>query len=146
MAAKDKYHQEARRSLEKDGWSVTHDPYFIVSEGVNFPVDLAAERIIAAEKGNEKIAVEVKSFLRESLVNEFHQALGQYLDYEIGLEEQEPDRRIVLAVTAEVFDKITKIPLLMRALDKFRVSVMVFDHKNEVIIQWIKKQPNTTKS
>ncbi len=137
MPAKDKYHNAARNALEKDGWRVTHDPYYIQSEGINYPVDLAAEKIIAAEKEGEKIAVEVKSFVRESLVNEFHTALGQYLDYELGLEEQEPDRKPVLMLTTEVFEKMSKIPLLMRAFQKFHVRICVFDHTNETVAQWI---------
>jgi hypothetical protein len=54
MAAKDKYHQQVRQALENDGWTITHDPYFLRMEGVNFPVDLGAERLLAAQKGNEK--------------------------------------------------------------------------------------------
>ena len=84
MAAKDKYHQQVLRALEKEGWIITHDPYILKMEGVNFPIDLGAEKLIAAEKGNEKIVIEIKSFLSESVPNEFHTALGQYLDYELG--------------------------------------------------------------
>ena len=29
MAARDKYHQEVIIALEKEGWKITHDPYFI---------------------------------------------------------------------------------------------------------------------
>jgi hypothetical protein len=43
MAAKDKYHQQVRRALEKDGWTITHDPYILKMVGVNFPIDLGAE-------------------------------------------------------------------------------------------------------
>lgn len=94
MAAKDKYHGQVRRALEKEGWTITHDPYFLKLEGVNYPVDLGAERMIAAQKENQKILVEVKSFAVESIPNEFHTALGQYLDYALGLEEVDPDRLI----------------------------------------------------
>jgi hypothetical protein len=96
--AKDKYHRHVRQALENDGWTITHDPFKLTIDGVNYPIDLGAERFIAAEKGTEKIAVEIKSFLAESMVNEFHTALGQYLDYETGLEEKEPERAIYLAM------------------------------------------------
>ena len=99
--AKDKYHNDVRMALQSDGWIITHDPYYINADGINYPVDLGAEKIIAAEKEGHKIAVEIKSFLAESLVNEFHGALGQYLDYETGLEEQdliifEPDKNTIV--------------------------------------------------
>jgi ferric iron reductase protein FhuF len=138
MAAKDKYHQQVRQALENAGWTITHDPYFLQMEGVTFPVDLGAERLIAAEKGNEKIAVEIKSFLGESVPNEFHTALGQYLDYELGLEEQEPGRTIFLAIPEKIYQRIQKIPILLKALDKFDVKVILFDPSSKTIIQWLK--------
>ena len=81
MPAKDIYHNHVIVSLEKDGWKVTHDPYIIETEGVNYPVDLGAEKVIAAEKGGEKIVIEIKSFIGASLVSDFHTALGQFLNY-----------------------------------------------------------------
>ncbi len=68
MPARDIFHQQVKHALEKDGWQITHDPYWIKLMGsdMNAYADLAAERILAAEKGNEKIAVEIKSFLGTS--------------------------------------------------------------------------------
>lgn len=39
-------------------------------------IDLGAEKLIAAQRDQEKIAVEVKSFLRGSAISEFHTAVG----------------------------------------------------------------------
>ncbi len=61
-------------------------------------IDLAAEKIIAAERGIERIAVEVKSFLGPSLVTDFHTALGQFLNYRLALDGTDPDRVLYLAV------------------------------------------------
>ena len=72
MAAKDKYHQYVIEALEKEDWTITHDPYVIESQNVIFQVDLGAEKVIAAQKNEFKIAVEVKSFLKDSAVSEFH--------------------------------------------------------------------------
>ncbi|MEM9832988.1 MAG: element excision factor XisH family protein [Bacteroidota bacterium] len=71
MAAKDKYHSHIIEALKKDDWIITHDPYIIETQGVNYQVDLGAEKVIAAEKSGVKIAIEVKSFLKESTVSEF---------------------------------------------------------------------------
>lgn len=136
MPAKDKYHQQVRRALEKEGWTITHDPYILKMEGVNFPIDLGAEKLIAAEKGNEKIVVEIKSFLSESVPNEFHTALGQYLDYELGLEEQEPDRLIFLAMPDKIHQKIQKIPILVKALNRYNVKIIIFEPTSETIKEW----------
>lgn len=137
MAAKDKYHDHVRRALEKDGWTITHDPYFLKLEGVTYPVDLGAEKMIAAQKENKKILVEVKSFIAESIPNEFHSALGQYLDYELGLEEIEPDRLIFLAIPEIIYRKIQTIPILMKALRRFDVKLIIFDPNLTEIKQWL---------
>lgn len=55
-------------------------------------IDLAAERLIAAERKGKKIAVEIKSSAGDSAISEFHTALGQCLDYQIMLEVEEPGR------------------------------------------------------
>ena len=76
----------------KDGWTITHDPLDLTVGGVELYADLGAEKLIAAERGLEKIAVEIKTFGGQSLVTEFHKATGQYDNYCISLDELEPER------------------------------------------------------
>jgi len=67
MSAKDIYHDVVCDALDNDGWTITHDPLeFRI--GVLLRIDLGAEKIIRAEKGSTKIAVEVKSFLNTSVL------------------------------------------------------------------------------
>lgn len=54
MAAKDLFHGVVKRGLEKAGWTITHDPLKLEWEEVKVKIDLAAERLIAAERGEEK--------------------------------------------------------------------------------------------
>lgn len=77
---RDRYHHIVREALEKDGWVITHDPFFIRLGKRKGFIDLGAE-IIGAEKGTEKIAVEFKSFTGLSDVDDFEDALGQFLLY-----------------------------------------------------------------
>jgi XisH protein len=63
MAAKDLFHDVVRKALLKEQWTITADPLMIKIEGVTFKIDLAAERVFAAERDGRKIAVEIKSFL-----------------------------------------------------------------------------------
>jgi hypothetical protein len=79
MSAKDLFHNTVRHALEKDGWTITHDPLPMQVGRVEMYIDLGAERLIAAERGTEKIAVEIKSFARSSEISEFHTTLGQFL-------------------------------------------------------------------
>ena len=59
--AKDLFHDAVRRGLEKDQWIITDDPLELEWEEITVRIDLAAERLIAAERGEKKIAVEIKS-------------------------------------------------------------------------------------
>ena len=73
--ARDKFHKEVRVALEKEGWTITHDPYKILIGRRKGYIDLGAE-IIGAEKENQKIAVEIKSFIGVSDLDQFEDALG----------------------------------------------------------------------
>ena len=74
--AKDIFHDLVKASLEAEGWTITDDPYRLEFDRIKFEVDLAAERIIAAEKNQQKIAVEIKSFLNPSAVTDFYEDTG----------------------------------------------------------------------
>jgi hypothetical protein len=61
--ARDIFHDLVKTGLQAEGWMITADPYRLEFDRVKFEVDLAAERVIAAEREDDKIAVEIKSFL-----------------------------------------------------------------------------------
>ena len=44
-------------------------------------IGLGTEVLLGAERGNEKIAVEIKSFLNLSHLHDFYEALGQFKFY-----------------------------------------------------------------
>ncbi len=54
MAKRDIYHYPVRRALEKDGWTITHDPYRLEIGEKRLEADLGAERLISAEKALKK--------------------------------------------------------------------------------------------
>lgn len=76
MPAKDIYHDLVCTALVKEGWIVTDDPFTIKIGGRFVYVDLGAEKLIAAERGSQKIAVEIKSFLSPSPIRELETAWG----------------------------------------------------------------------
>lgn len=79
MAAKDIYHDHVKTALEKDGWTITHDPYRLKWRGrKKMLIDLAAEKLLLAEKGASKIAIEVKSFVGTSEMEDLYNAIGQF--------------------------------------------------------------------
>ena len=64
MSARDLFRDTVRRALIKDDWIITHDPLRLSWGGKDMYVDLGAERLLAAEKAGQRIAVEVKEFCR----------------------------------------------------------------------------------
>ena len=85
MPKKDLYHDTVRVALETDGWTITKDPLRVEWQGAVYLPDLGAERVLAAERGVEKIAVEIKTFMGQILQHEFYEALGQYDSYSFAL-------------------------------------------------------------
>ncbi|NJR63514.1 MAG: hypothetical protein HC769_34890 [Cyanobacteria bacterium CRU_2_1] len=65
-------------------------------------VDLGAEKLIAAERGSEKIAVEIKSFLGPSLINDLETAWGQFFMYARALQRRQDHRVHGCVVHAEI--------------------------------------------
>ena len=70
MAAKDIYHDACVRALIKYGWTVTNDPLTIPVDGTNLLIDVGAERVLTAEREGMRIAVEIKSFVSMSAVQD----------------------------------------------------------------------------
>jgi XisH protein len=81
MGAKDSFHQHVRRALEKDSWTITEDPLSLKWGRATVQIDLGAERLIAAEKDDQRIAVEIKSFVGRSGIDDWENALGQLVLY-----------------------------------------------------------------
>lgn len=102
--ARDLYHHAVRHALEKEGWKITHDPLGFAFPGFNVMLDLGAEKLLAFERENVKIAVEIKVFSSNSRVTEFHAALGQYRNYLTALALKDPTRELWLAVPKTVFE------------------------------------------
>jgi XisH protein len=138
MSAKDAYHEQVKIALKKDGWSITHDPLILeLSSGRQLRVDLGAKQLIAAQKSDNRIAVEIKSFLAPSAVSEFHTALGQFLNYRVVLRLKEPERTLFLAIPLEAYNDFFSEELAQLSLQEYQVKLMVFDPEKEVIVQWI---------
>ena len=100
-------------------------------------VDLGAEQILAAERSGQKIAVEVKSFVGLSEMEDTEKALGQYLLYRSVLARTEPERLLYLGVHEEIYNDIFDEPLGQLLIEDYQLKLMVFDLQEEVILKWI---------
>jgi XisH protein len=134
--AKDLFHYAVRQALIKEQWVITADPLIIRIEGVKLEIDLAAEKVFAAEKAGRKIAVEIKSFLNPSTITDFHAALGQFLNYRLALQLREPDRTLYLAVPLDTFESFFQEIFIQEAIKLYQVKLAIYNPLQEVITAW----------
>ncbi|MGH9752666.1 MAG: XisH family protein [Blastocatellia bacterium] len=135
--AKDLIHDAVKKALINDGWTITDDQFTIEYEDAKAFVDLAAERPIAAERGAEKIAVEIKSFLGPSPLHELENALGQYRFYMRLLEMVEPDRKLYLAISDIIEMRFFNRPSFRLIVQTEQISLIVVNIQREEIVKWI---------
>lgn len=136
MAARDTFHEAVKSALQKDGWCITHDPLYINFAEVEIYIDLGAERLIAAEKDEEKIAVEIKTFLRPSAISEFHTVLGQFLNYRFALKAEDPKRLLYLAIPLEIYETFFARRFVQLITQEYQLKLIVFEPTKEEIVQW----------
>ena len=138
MPQRDTFHATVRTALERDGWTITDDPLLLAIGIHKVYVDLGAERLIAATRGAERIAVEVKSFVGPSPVTDFERALGQYVLYRTALRRREPDRTMVLAIPRIAYDGLLESELGRAAREDIGLVVVVFDPMEETVWKWLR--------
>jgi hypothetical protein len=138
MPQRDAFHPTVRTALERDGWTITADPLVLSIGQHNLFVDLGAERLLAAERRNERIAVEVKSFVGRSAVADLEQALGQYVLYRALLRRSDPERALVLAVPEGVYNTLLSSELGQAACAELNLALMVFNPIEEVVGRWLR--------
>jgi hypothetical protein len=135
--ARDLFHNAVRAALLKEQWEITADPLKIKIDGVKLEIDLAADKVVAAEKLGRKIAIEIKSFLNNSTITDFHGALGQFLNYRLGLQMTDSDRVLYLAVPEDTFDSFFQERFVQEAIKLYQLRLLVYDSDKEVIVSWI---------
>ncbi len=100
-------------------------------------IDLSAERVVAAQKEDVQIAVEVKSFAAPSVVYEFHQAIGQYLHDRMVLRRLQPQRIPYLSLSIEVYERFFRTDFFQDSLEEHRVNLILVDPGSKEITQWL---------
>jgi hypothetical protein len=137
MSKRDRGHQNLRRALEKDGWTITADPLMLTLEDVPLLADLGAEKTFAAQKEGRKIAIELKEFTAISGVSELEKTMGQLQLYQWALDVEEPDRVLLLAVSQTAYMKYFQKPLFQLAVQRNKINLLIYRPDVEEIVQWI---------
>ena len=136
MPAKDTLHNPVKNALIKDGWTITADPYYIIYGKLRLVADLGAERPLSAQKGDEKIVIEVKSFISSSFIYDLERAVGQYIIYRNFLKKTAPDHQIYLALSQLVY-KANFDETIQIVVDENQLKLIIVDTEKEVINKWI---------
>lgn len=134
---KDLFHDVVKKALIAEGWQITHDPFPVDYGDVQMQIDMGAERLLAAQRNSEKIAVEVKSFTKPSAISEFHTAVGQYINYRHALNAQDADRRLYLAVPSQTYEQFFRLRFVEEIIQKQQILLVVYPIQNGGL-QWIK--------
>ena len=137
MPQKDMIHGAVRTALEKDGWSITDDPYTITYRRSQLYADLCAERQ-ESDGTKQVIIVEVKSFRGNSALNDFHTALGQYISYRDLLQEIGVNYPVYLAMTQKAHRTVFSLDAVAAIAAREHLLLLIIDADREEILQWIR--------
>ncbi len=142
MSARDLFHDIVKNALQKDGWTITHDPYPLPTGSFDLAIDLGAEKVIAAYRGEQRIAIEIKSFLGPSKISQFYGALGQFIAYRTALHTQDAARILYLAVPDDIYDRFFLTPFVQELVTQNQLYLLTYSIKSESLEKWI-PLPNT---
>ncbi|NES21017.1 MAG: fatty-acid synthase [Symploca sp. SIO3E6] len=135
--AKDIYHDIVKTALEKDGWTITDELFRLTIGSRSDYIDLGAEKLIVAEKADRKIAIEIKSFVSPSPVNDLESALGQYILYRDALQRSQSERTLYLAITNEVYLDFFQEEIAQMVVENQRLKLIIFNPDQMEVVKWI---------
>ncbi len=135
MPRKDLYHDTVVAALEHDGWTITDDPLVPSYGKKDVYVDLGAERMLGAAKDGREIAIEIKSFVSPSDVQELHMAVGQYNVYRDILVDTGSKRALYLAVPRRAYEGIFADQLGQLVVRRQKLQVIVFGDRPEETLE-----------
>ncbi len=127
----DKLKEAVKTALLLTGVEIIADPYRFRSGGFKYQIDLAVKMT------GLTAAVEIKSFLSLSFLEDFYTAIGQYLTYRYALQLAQTHADLYLAVPSHVHAKHFAKPLIKGISEIHQVKLIVFDPEDNQSIQWI---------
>jgi hypothetical protein len=135
--AKDIFHELTKNALIADGWTITDDPLMAPLGDRKLYIDLAAEKLLVADRQNQRIAVEVKSFIGKSTMTELEKAVGQYMLYRHSLTVQQSDRQLYLAIPTDVYKEFTQDKLIPIMQGSMGIKLLVYNPVSQTIVTWL---------
>lgn len=140
---RDSIYQSVKQALIKEGWVILADPFQLEYQEFRLFVDLLAEPSLIAQKGEQKIAVEIKSFVGQSFVYSLQQAIGQFTMYRQFLDKVMPDCSLYMAIGEGTYNRYFEQQAVQLLIEEIPLSLLVVHIQREEIVSWI--NPSTTK-
>lgn len=135
--ARDVFHENVKEALVKEGWSITADPLTFKIGNVHVQIDLGAERLIAAERGTEKIAIEIKTFGNPSFITAMYEAVGKYIIYRNVLSYLQTDRTLYLAIPENIYERFFSEKIIQKTLQEEKFKLVIYNQTSQTITQWV---------
>lgn len=134
--AKDIYHETVKTALVAAGWQITDDPLRVAISRRLAYIDLGAKNVLTASRDGREIAVEIKSFVGASLLDDMYGAVGQYTLYRPALARRIDVPPLYLALSTVAW-KLIREEQLNTFFDELSVRLLIFNPANQQIEQWI---------
>lgn len=134
--AKGIFHETVKIALVAAGWQITDDPLRVTIGRRLAYIDLGAKNVLTASRNGREIAVETKSFVGASLLDDMYGAVGQYVMYRLALARQDDVPPLYLALST-VACKLILEEQLNTFFDELSVRLLIFNPVNQQIEQWI---------
>jgi hypothetical protein len=135
MPTRDQCEPRVVRALEKTGWVVTHQPFYVrVAPGELIYADL---RLRQQEQVKAVIVLEVKCFAdKHTLLDEFYRAVGQYIFYRNALELAKIDLPVYLSVPSNVHTNFFSRRTVQAGVQEAKIKLIIIDIEQEEGVRW----------
>jgi hypothetical protein len=135
LMARDKYHQPIKESLELAGWLV-YENQRLRFGAHNLNIDLIAH-LITADRGMEKIAVEVKDFSSFMPMGRVYEAIGQCLVYKGILQRADPERQLYMGISQAAARILFREMNIQIIVDDYGLRFLIVNIKERRIVEWL---------
>ena len=135
--ARDLFHENVKEALIKEGWIITNDPLSFKIGNMQVQIDLGAERLIAAERGTDKIAIEIKTFGSLSFITSLYEAVGKYIIYRNVLALRDPERLLYLAVPESIYSRFFEEQVIQKTMQEENFKLVIYNQSTQIIRQWV---------
>ena len=138
MPAIDQCASQIIRVLQDAGWNVTHSPFAIKIEKSRTGYIFADLRLEHDQTEETVIVVEIKCFQStRTVLEEFYQAIGQYVVYRSALRSSQIRLPIYLALPLRIYESFFQRALIKSVLNEIEMNLVEIDLQKEEVSQWI---------